>query len=135
MNQLFLVGHTGKDPVLTETKTGMKVCKFTVATNKKVKDVKETTWHNIVAFGRQAEVLGQYLKKGNLICISGEQQHRSYDQDGVKKYFSEVLVNSFEFLGGASNSEGDAKDAESSSAKATPPNLAPTLDTDDEVPF
>jgi single-strand DNA-binding protein len=135
MNQLLLIGNTGKDPVVTETALGMKICKFSVSTNKKFKGEKETTWHNIVAFGKQAEVLGQYLKKGTLIAINGEQQHRSYDKDGETKYYSEVLLNNFEFLGSRGDSESDAKDAQSSSAKATPPNLAPQTNTDDEIPF
>jgi single-strand DNA-binding protein len=104
MNKCTLIGRLGKDPELSYTTAGVAMVKFSVATSERYTDKdgnkQETTeWHNIVAFRRAAEVLGEYLRKGHRVSIIGKLKTRSWDgDDGKKRYMTEVLVDEFEFL-------------------------------------
>ncbi len=105
VNKAILVGNLGRDPELRSTSSGKQLCTFTLATTERMTDdegqrQEYTTWHNIVAWGRQAEVIHQYLTKGNRVYIEGRIVNRSYDdKDGNRRYVSEVVVQSLEFLG------------------------------------
>lgn len=103
-NSVRLIGHVGQDPEVKDAgKT--KLAKFSLATNESRKNqdgekVEETQWHNLIAWGKQAEVAGQYIKKGSEIAIEGKLTSHSYDdKDGVKKYVTEIVVRDFSFLG------------------------------------
>lgn len=104
VNKATIVGHLGKDPELTTTSTGKQVCKFSVATSEHWKNSdgqaqEATTWHNIVAWGKPAEVLAAYLHKGDPVYIEGRIDNRSYDdKDGNKRYVSEIIVKEFQLL-------------------------------------
>lgn len=104
-NKVQLIGHLGNDPEMKELDGGKKFAKFSVATNEKYTNQKgekvtETQWHNLVAWGKTAENIGKYLKKGSEVAIEGKLNNRSYeDKDGNKKYVSEILVNEFMMLG------------------------------------
>lgn len=97
-NSVQLIGRLGKDP---EVKTFGKSVKasFSIATsdsykNAKGEKVEETQWHNVVIWGKLAEVAGKYLKKGEEVCVEGKLVHRNYETDkGEKKYFTEINVN------------------------------------------
>jgi len=114
LNKILVMGHLGGDPELRDEGTPM--CKFSLATTDKWKnkdgEVQEkTTWHNIVAWGKQAEILDKYLVKGSPIFIEGSQQHDSYeDKEGNKKYWSSITVRGFQFLGGKSDGDTPKKD-------------------------
>ena len=103
-NSVRLIGHLGQDPELKETGKS-KLVKFSLATNETYKNeagekVEETQWHNLIAWGKQAEVAKQYLKKGSEIAIEGKLTSRSYDdKDGIKRYITEIVVRDFSFLG------------------------------------
>ncbi|HCS20702.1 MAG TPA: single-stranded DNA-binding protein [Bacteroidetes bacterium] len=103
-NSVRLIGHLGQDPELKETGKS-KLVKFSLATNETYKNeagekVQETQWHNLIAWGKQAEVAKEYLKKGSEIAIEGKLTSRSYDdKDGNKKYITEIVVRDFSFLG------------------------------------
>lgn len=103
-NSVRLIGHLGQDPELKETGKN-KLVKFSLATNDTYKNeagekVEETQWHNLIAWGKQAEVAKQYLKKGSEIAIEGKLTTRTYDdKDGIKRYFTEIVVRDFSFLG------------------------------------
>ena len=121
MNKLILHGKLGKDPELKYTPSGKAVANFSLATDRSWKGAdgqkqKETTWHNIVAWGKTAEVMKEYLTKGSEIIIVGRVENRSYEKDGVKKYISEVVVDEFEFCGGGTSkstkSEVEDKDGD-----------------------
>jgi single-strand DNA-binding protein len=105
VNKAILIGRLGKDPELKYTSTGKAVTTFSLATNEKRKDKDgnrqdKTTWHNIVAWGKQAEVMKEYLTKGKEVYIEGRIDNRSYeDKENVKKYVSEIVVQSFQFVG------------------------------------
>ena len=111
VNKAILVGNLGRDPELRSTTGGKSVTTFSMATTERwtTQDgLKEesTTWHNIVAWGRQAEVIKEYLHKGSQVYIEGRIVNRSYDdKEGNKRYISEVVVQSFQFIGGKSSPE------------------------------
>ena len=138
VNKAILVGRLGSDPELKYTPGGQAVANFSLATNERWtgKDGQKnerTTWHNIVAWGRQAELAKEYLHKGRQVYVEGRIDNRSYDKkDGSGKgYISEVVVQSIQFLG----SRGDA---DSGAGGAAPPPSEPppgSADGDDDLPF
>lgn len=113
LNKVQLYGNLTRDPEVKALPSGQQVANFSMATNRsyKAKDGKrqeQTEFHNIVAFGRTAEVIAQYLKKGRPVYIDGRLQTRSWDKDGAKQYRTEIIVESFQF--GASAAEKDTRD-------------------------
>lgn len=104
-NSVRLHGHLGQDPEIKKFDNNKKVAKFTLATNENFKNekgekVKETTWHNIIAWGTTAGIIEKYLKKGSEITLEGRIQNRQYtDKDGVKKNYSEVVLNEMLMVG------------------------------------
>jgi single-strand DNA-binding protein len=104
-NKVQLIGNLGKAPEVKTLESGKKLAKFSVATsetyrNAKGEKVQETQWHNLVAWGKVAEVVEKYLDKGKEVAIEGKLLNRSYtDKDGTKKYVSEIQVNELLMLG------------------------------------
>jgi single-strand DNA-binding protein len=104
-NKVQLIGNLGKNPEIKSTDAGKKWARFSVATdetytNNKGEKVKETQWHNLVAWGKMAEVIEKFLDKGSEVAIEGKLINRDYtDKDGVKKYISEIQVNEMLMLG------------------------------------
>ncbi|MFA5651794.1 MAG: single-stranded DNA-binding protein [Candidatus Paceibacterota bacterium] len=118
LNKAFLFGNLTRDPELKSLPSGIKVVSFGLATNRTWKDkngVKQesTSFHNIVAFGRTAEVMAQYLKKGSSVFVEGRIETRSWDDknDGTKKYRTEIIVDNFQFgpSTGGPRTEGSPK--------------------------
>jgi len=106
LNRVFLIGNLGRDPEIRSTQSGQPVANFSLATNRRWTDrngqrQEQTEWHNVVCFGRQAEVAGQYLQKGRQIFVEGRIQTRSWDdrQTGEKRYRTEILCDNFQMLG------------------------------------
>ncbi|HVS01767.1 MAG TPA: single-stranded DNA-binding protein [Thermoanaerobaculia bacterium] len=106
VNKVILVGNLGRDPEIRSLPSGQAVANFSLATNRKYKDrdgnrQEQTEWHNVVCFGRQAEIAGQYLTKGKQIYVEGRLQTRSWDdrESGKKVYRTEVIVDNFQMLG------------------------------------
>jgi single-strand DNA-binding protein len=106
LNKVILIGNLGRDPEVRSTPSGQPVASFTLATNRRWKDKagqrqEQTEWHNIVVWGRQAEVAGQYLTKGKQIYVEGRLQTRSWDdkQSGEKRYRTEIVCENFQMLG------------------------------------
>ena len=105
LNRVQLIGNLGKDPELRRTQSGTAVVSFSVATTEKFKgkdgqQKEETEWHNCTAWNKSAEILAQYLKKGSSVYIEGKLKTRSWEDNGVKKYATDVVVREFQFLGG-----------------------------------
>ncbi len=104
-NSVRLIGHLGQTPEVKTIPNGRKVANFSLATNDSYKDasgqkVSETMWHNLIAWGKQAEFAEKYLQKGTEIVIEGKLTNRNYlDKSGVKKYVTEILVNDFQMMG------------------------------------
>lgn len=98
VNKAIIVGNLTKDPELKSTTTGRKVVSFSMATNKNWKDrqgnkQESVEYHNCVAWGRTAEVIAEYAKKGQKLYIEGFLQTRSWEKDGVKRYSTEIVVD------------------------------------------
>ena len=97
-NRVQLIGRLGKDPIINETEKGIKVARFPIATSDNYRDasgkiIENVQWHNIVAWGRKAEIAQDYLTKGKEIAIEGKLAHRSYeDKEGNMRFISEVVV-------------------------------------------
>ena len=106
MNKAILIGNLGKDPEIRHTEQGTTIAKFSMATSDKRKDKKSgelqknTEWHRITAFGRLAEICGEYLSKGKKVCIEGRIQTSSWEKDGIKRYSTEIIASNMEMLGG-----------------------------------
>ena len=104
LNKVQLIGNLGRDPEVKYSQAGMAITNFTMATSEKWKDkssgeVQERTeWHRCVAFGRLGEVCGEYLKKGKRVYIEGKLQTRSWEQDGSKRYATEIVVGDVKML-------------------------------------
>ena len=105
-NKVQLIGHLGAAPEVKKTDSGKKYARFSVATNENYRNaagekVTETTWHNLVAWGKVADLAEKFLQKGTEVVIEGKLINRSYtDKDGIKKYISEVQVNELLLLNG-----------------------------------
>ncbi len=104
-NSVRLIGHIGQKPEIKTIPNGKKVANFSLATSDTYKDangqkVTETTWHNMVAWGTQVDIIEKYLDKGHEIIIEGKLMNRNYvDKKGMKKYITEILVNEFQMIG------------------------------------
>jgi single-strand DNA-binding protein len=136
INKVILIGNLGKDPELRYTPSGTAVASFSLATSEKWKDrdgnmQDKTEWHNIVVWGRQAEIAKEYLAKGRQVYIEGRIQTRSWDdKDGNKRYTTEIIAQRLNFLG--------SRDQGSSAAPDMPPEAPPQGDLgaeDDDLPF
>ncbi len=109
VNRVILVGHLGKDPEVKYMANETAVCNFSIATNRSYKDkagerVEQIEWHNITFFGKQAEVIKEYLKKGNQIYIEGRIQTTQSEKDGQTRYFTNIIGEKFSFIGGKNDS-------------------------------
>ncbi|MDO8231897.1 MAG: single-stranded DNA-binding protein [bacterium] len=127
LNKVFLYGNLTRDPELKALPSGQQMASFGLATNRSYKDKngqkqEATEFHNIVAFGRPAEVIAQYMKKGRPLYVEGRIQTRSWESEGQKKYRTEVIVENFQFgdsgRGPASPASGLPKGNEGQSADA-----------------
>lgn len=128
LNKVQLIGHLGADPESRFTTSGSAVTNFTLATNESWRtddgETKEKTeWHRVVVFGKRAETVAEYMKKGQLVYVEGRLQTRSWeDKDKVKRYTTEILCDNFTMLGRKGEDGGTAP-----AQKDT--------DQDDDLPF
>ncbi|MGZ7040058.1 MAG: single-stranded DNA-binding protein [Thermoanaerobaculia bacterium] len=143
INKVILVGRLGKDPEIRSTPSGTSVARFSLATDEKFTDrngekQERTEWHNIVAWGKLAEICGQYLKKGKLVYIDGSIRTDSWDdkESGQKKYRTEIVANTMKMLdrkgdeGGGGSYAGASRKSTSTAGAGTE-----TMEDDEEVPF
>ena len=165
VNKVIIVGNLGRDPEIRYMPSGDAIANIAVATSYKSKDKntgeqKELTeWHRISFFGRLAEIVGQYLKKGSSVYVEGRLQTRKYtDKDGVEKYATEIVAEQMQMLGGRQGMGGDAGggmddgggyDSQPQQSRPAPQRQAPPApaarpapkpapnfsDMDDDIPF
>ena len=147
VNKVILVGRLGKDPEVKTTPSGQTIAKFSLATDEKFTDKsgqrqERTEWHNIVVWGKLAEICGNYLRKGKQVYIEGSIKTDSWDdkETGVKKYRTEIIASGMQMLGskgedgggggygGGGNYAGASKSSGSNSG-------SDFVEDDDEVPF
>ena len=121
VNKAILIGHVGKDPEIRSTASGDTVSSFSLATNSGYGDNKTTDWHNVIFFGKTADFIRDYVKKGSQLYVEGRIANRNYvDKSGVKKYVTEIKGYSVQALQRADGNERDS---------------SPTLENDDSIPF
>ncbi len=162
VNKVILVGNLGRDPEIRYLPSGEPVANITIATSSKYKGktgemVEETEWHRVTFFGKLAEIVGQYLKKGRPVYVEGRIKTRKYtDKDGVEKYATDIIANEMQMLGGregmgepsgedGGSNGGYSRPAPASrpAAAAPPQRQAPAQakpssgfdDMDDDIPF
>lgn len=126
MNTVNLVGRLGQDPELKTSKSGTSFVKFSIATNDGFGDNKKTNWHNCTAFGKGADIIAKYVKKGSEIAVSGSIDYNKHED----KFYTSILVDKFTFVGGKSESSAQP-------APSAPFEPVGDLNEDDEsgLPF
>ena len=163
VNKVILLGNVGKDPEIRASGGGMAIASFSLATAERTKDQQgnwtdKTEWHNLVAFGRTAEIVRDYVKKGTQLYIEGKITTRSWDdkESGQKKYRTEIIVNEMNLLGGRgegaaggggsyersagsgssySGARASSGGGSSSYAQAPAPDYSDQGITDEDIPF
>ncbi len=163
VNKVIVLGNVGKDPEVRYLPSGGAVCQLSIATSRKWKDKQtgeaqeETEWHRVTFFERQAEIVGEFVRKGHPLYVEGRLRTRKYtDKDGVEKYSTEIVAQELQLLGGREgNDQGGRRDsapqqrtqAPAPQGRAPAPRQAPAAqqrggapsqpfsDMDDDVPF
>lgn len=146
VNKVILLGRLGQDPELKYTPGGSPVCNFSVATTESWTDKsgqkqEKTEWHRIVVWGKLAELCNQYLAKGRQCFLEGRLQTRSWDdKDGNKRYTTEILANTVQFIGGPSANNERTNNVDTSYAQAAPATQEYQVSNDahfaaDDIPF
>ena len=148
VNKVILVGNLGNDPEVRYMPNGNAVANVSLATSETWKDKstgeqqEKTEWHRVVFFNRLAEIIEQYVKKGTKLYIEGRLQTRSWEQDGVKRYSTEVVASEMQMLdtrGGISQDFGGSQVAATPAAQPSQQQAAPPPQNsdnfDDDIPF
>ncbi len=142
VNKVILVGNLGRDPEVRSTPSGQPVASFSLATNRKWRDrdgnrQEQTEWHNIVCWGRLAEIAGQFLAKGKQVYVEGRLQTRSWEdrQSGEKKYRTEVICENFQMLGSRADFESGPAAGGGYGRDSGGDVGGPTEPEDDDIPF
>ncbi len=144
VNKVILIGNLGNDPEVRYTASGAAVANVSLATSEQWKDresgeqQERTEWHRVVFFGRIAEVVGEYLRKGSQIYVEGRLQTRKWqDKDGNDKYSTEIVANDMQMLGGGRGGGGGSADASSGARNSAAASKQPAGgdDFDDDIPF
>lgn len=140
INKAIIVGRLGQDPELKFTPGGAAVAKFSIATDESFKNKagekqQKTEWHNIVAWGKLAEICGQYLAKGKLVYVEGRMQSRKWeDQGGNKKTSFEIVATHMTMLGSKEDNPAGRPENERPAVKQQAASEPPINDPD-EIPF
>jgi single-strand DNA-binding protein len=141
VNKVILVGNVGADPEVKYTPSGIPVGKFSLATNERFKNKSgewqdRTEWHQIVAWQRLAEIVGEYVSKGSKVYIEGKLQTSSWEdrQSGEKKYRTEIVARDLVLLGLRENGNSNQEQA-TSSEQREPDDAGPDEITDEDIPF
>lgn len=143
LNKVMLIGNLGKDPEVRYTTSGQAVASFSLATSEKFKNrngemEERTEWHNIVLWGRQAEIAKDYLAKGKTVFIEGRLQTRKWqDKDGRDRYTTEIVGDRMQFVGPKSDGGGGRQSGGRSPADDSSPAHydEPSFNPDEDIPF
>ena len=139
MNKIILVGRLTKDPEIRSTSAGFSTASFTVAVNRNFKNKEgnyDADFLPCVAFRNQADFISKFFKKGNMICLDGRVQTRSYDaQDGTKRYVTEVVVENVEFVGGKNEGSSNTNNSYVDAPSEAPIDEMPEYDIPTSDPY
>ena len=150
INKAILVGNLGNDPETKYTQGGMAITKISLATTSVRKDrdgntQENTQWHRVTFFGKLGEIAGEYLRKGSQVYVEGEIRYDKYTgQDGVEKFFTEIVANEMQMLGGRGEGGGGGERMSRPRQDSAPQRQAPQRQSapppaddfsDDDIPF
>src|SRR3989344_2535514 len=146
INKAMVFGNLTRDPELRALPSGVNVCNFSVATNRVYRDrdgkkQEQADFHNVVVFGRQADIVAQYLKKGRSVFVEGRMQTRSWEKDGQKQYRTEVIADRVQFgpsgQSGAGGAGGKRQSVEEPNANGSGSGIEYPKDeiNPDDIPF
>ncbi len=146
INKVLLIGNLGNDPDIRYTASGAAVANISLATAESWRDKESgeqqerTEWHRVVFFGRLAEIVGEYLRKGSQVYVEGRLQTRKWqDKEGNDRYTTEIVANEMQMLGGRGGASGyDSAPAGNQPARQPEPQTAAASasdDFDDDIPF
>jgi len=144
VNKVIILGNLGADPELRSSPSGVTTCRLSIATSMNWTDKgsgekkEKTEWHRVVFFGRSAEVIDQYLKKGQQLYIEGRLQTSKYEKDGIERYSTDIIGESFNFISGSASSGQNnnqfSDDMNQDKKNSNQQNSSPD-DFDDDIPF
>lgn len=151
LNKASIIGNLGSDPDMRYTQSDTAVCNISVATTERWKNkdgerVEETEWHRVVAFGKLAEIMGEYLRKGSQVYIEGKIKTEKYtDKEGIERYSTKIYANEMKMLGGRGDSQREERPAReerspsrsAGSSRSGTRRAPPPRDDfpDDDIPF
>ena len=143
VNKVTLIGNLGNDPELRSTQSGSAVANITLATSESWRDkvTQETKerveWHRVIFFGRLAEVVNEYLRKGSQVYVEGRIQTRKWqDKDGNDRYTTEIVANEMQMLGSrGTNSESPTNQQSASTSQPASQSAIVNEPFDDDIPF
>lgn len=146
INRVILIGRLGRDPETKSTPSGTSLTKFSIATDEKFTDrdgnrQERTEWHNIITWGKLADICGQYLRKGKLVYIEGSLRTDSWEdkESGKKMYRTEIVASEMRMLGGRgeddSSGSGGGYNAGPRAVENSRGNSGSSMDEDDDIPF
>lgn len=145
VNKVILIGNLGADPETRYTPSGTCITSIRIATSESWKDKntgeqqERTEWHRIEFFGKLAEIVGEYLKKGRSVYVEGKLRTDEYEKDGIKRYSTKVIANEMQMLGEkpSNSSGGDRRERAPARGPQPGPSQAPSGDAfeDDDIPF
>jgi len=140
INKVIVLGNLGKDPEIRYAANGSAIASFSIATSESWKDknsgekVEKTEWHRVSAFGKLAEIIGEYLKKGSQVYIEGKLQTRKWqDKSGADRYTTEIVAKDMEMLGSKNSGNSGAPETKRELQQEALVYNKP--DFDDEIPF
>lgn len=138
VNKVILIGSLGNDPEIRYTGDGKAIANLSLATSESWNDKQsgekkeKTEWHRVVAFGKLAEIIGEYVKKGSKVYIEGKLQTRKWqDKGGETRYTTEISAYDLQML----DSKGQSSQAPSKPAQSQPASTPPVDDFSDDIPF
>lgn len=143
INKVILVGNLGNDPEVRYSQGGMAITKVSLATTSVRKDkdgnqVEKTEWHRVTFFNKLGEIAGEYLKKGSQVYVEGRITYsETTGDDGQKKYFTDIVADEMQMLGGKGESDGGQRQQRQVAQRREPAPLPPADDVpfDDDIPF
>jgi len=146
VNKVIILGRLGADPELRSSPSGVTTCNLSIATSinwtdKNSGDKKEKTeWHRVVFFGRPAEVIDQYMKKGQQLYVEGRLETSKYEKDGIERFSTNIIGESFNFISGSSTQIDDSAQNEFNQTPSQNENMSSESnskkdDFDDDIPF
>ena len=149
LNKVLLIGNVGNDPEIRATSSGSRVAKVSLATNRQFQDrtgqnQERTEWHRLTFFGRLADIVEQYVKKGDRLFVEGRLEYsQTQDENGGTRYWTDIVINEMVMLGSGGPGGGDyggggfdsSSGGSFSGSSSAPSPSTPITEPDDDLPF